>query len=468
MVFNSFHKYLHNMEETENLSAEQILGSFQEICKDVTESGKGMVYHEVQDLSSFMELLFWLGNLYCRLVKEKGDMMEAAEDAEDIRELCREIEGTQKTLKEMQDRIRGREQEQEQLLLTIGETKERETKISEEISRLKEQRELLRVKLEEQAGKKEEEEKKMVLLREEFEKLKEEASLVSDDVESMRRNNEKFRDHQLAKAQSEYLSVKQQEEKMKQDFQELITYRDELLAQIEKLKVRKEETEGEIHSAEYGKEQVEKRLVRLQEKHKKITEEKQEQEQREAQLSETHQILLNQKMEVENKNLLTEEEIDNIQDEIEQTKERNKSLLEILEKSRGDRSKLNEETENFQKEIEFLQKELDDLDRERENLHVEQEELKKRMEELNKLYNPTVLKEAEQRLKKEKDKAACIVRQLKGIKDVAGVLESQIGKTGDFQDIDRIRMDLAEIEQRIEELGKQVKSYEKIIEENLT
>ena len=95
MVFQNMEHYLKILGSKEEISAEQVLGGFQELCRDVTKAGKNVAYHDIEDMPAFLELLFWTGNLYCRLYEKKKDEIRGYDEAEDVGELDTEIRGIQ-------------------------------------------------------------------------------------------------------------------------------------------------------------------------------------------------------------------------------------------------------------------------------------------------------------------------------------------------------------------------------------
>ena len=84
MVFQNMEHYLKILGSKEEISAEQVLGGFQELCRDVTKAGKNVAYHDIEDMPAFLELLFWTGNLYCRLYEKKKDEIRGYDEAEDV------------------------------------------------------------------------------------------------------------------------------------------------------------------------------------------------------------------------------------------------------------------------------------------------------------------------------------------------------------------------------------------------
>ena len=54
MVFQNMERYLEILKSKEDISAEQVLGGFQELCKDVTRAGQNVAYHDVRDVPAFL------------------------------------------------------------------------------------------------------------------------------------------------------------------------------------------------------------------------------------------------------------------------------------------------------------------------------------------------------------------------------------------------------------------------------
>ena len=209
-------------------------------------------------------------------------------------------------------------------------------------------------------------------------------------------------------------------------------------------------------------------MEKLQARYDSLSESQQGQKEKSAHLEEQCRLLEGQKEELEQKNLLAETVLDSLKAENRQNEEENRSLLQTIEESRDEKRKLQEETERSRNEIRLLQKTLDEMAGERENLYMEQEKMNERLEDLNRRFNPAIRKEVEQKLKKAKDKATFLAKQMNGIWEVAGIIAPHMEFDGDFGDMDRIRQALSEIDQRIDALANGIRLYEKNIEESLS
>ncbi len=468
MVFQNMERYLEILKSKEDISAEQVLGGFQELCKDVTRAGQNVAYHDVRDVPAFLELLFWTGNLYCRLYEKKKEQLSGYDEAEDVGELHREIQENQELLRGIGERVQSVRGERERLAREVKEAEDGARELSLETERLKSRNAVLKAQIEEEERRKREAGEETRALRAQFEQYKQEALMALDDAESLRKSNEKFRNGELAKAREELEGAEAERAVQEKEFQELNAGR---AAQTEKLrewKARKEELESQIASGEFGRDQIKKRLERLEAAYKGLSEENEERARRAEDLAARCLELEGRKAELESQNQSAEAETENLQDEIRRREEKNRGLLAILEKSRGEEKRLKDETKRHEDEIRSLQKKLDDLDSERENLQMEQEKMNERLEDLNRSFDPAIRKEVEQRLKKTKDKEAFFTKQLEGIRKVVAVIAPRIQTAGDFGDMDKIRQALSEIDKSIDELANGIRLYEKIIEESLT
>ena len=467
MVFQNMEHYLKILGSKEEISAEQVLGGFQELCRDVTKAGKNVAYHDIEDMPAFLELLFWTGNLYCRLYEKKKDEIRGYDEAEDVGELDTEIRGIQETLQQIRGRAQSARDEKEQLARAVKEAEECERELSLEAEQLESRRAALREQIEAEKKKKQGAEEEISALRARFEQYKQEALMALDDAESIRKSNEKFRNGELARAKEELEGARAEREARERELQEIEAGRAAQTEQLKEWKARKEELESQTASVEFGRDQMKSRLEKLEARYRSLSEENREQAERAGDLEAQCLELEGKKAELENKNLLAEAAAEELQEELGQKEEKNRSLLAILEKSRGEEARLKEETELHEGEIRLLQKKLDDLDAERESLQTEQEKMNARLEDLNKSFNPAIRKEVEQKLKKTKDKEAFLTRQLEGIRKVVGVIAPRIQTAGDFGDMDKIRQALAEIDTTIDELANGIRLYEKNIEESL-